>query len=353
MTSDGTNTTRPTTMRALGALAWLVVLGMALATSWWSLYAVARYYGVPAPLAVGFSSIFDGAALILADLQRRYAETEDSGLVPRLLLIGTVVGSVALNRQHAVLLHYNWPGQVAFAAPAAVAIALFEVEMRWRHRRELRKNGRVAEALPPLGRWQWILHPAQSLHTLIAVTRARGAAARRREMARIEARLTADLDRLQRPGQQPAQEQSETGPDDRSLPGLEPADEGGQPASPDRGQDRPEIRWAEPGSDTGQTGGQPASPSPTDTSDDLLLDRLEQLSREAGRMLSRPEAVEAVQTVTGARPGSGRADRLREQAAQRAGVYVQTARKSQSGKSGRARRKVVPMDQSRRAGSDH
>lgn len=193
MTSNGTTPGKPTSMRALGALSWLVVLGMSLATSWWSLYAVARHYGVPPILAVGFSSIFDGAALILADLQRRYAETEDSGLVPRLLLTGVVVGSVALNRQHAVLMHYDWPGQIAFAAPAAVAIALFEVEMRWRHRVTLRKNGRVAEALPALGRWQWTVHLFQSIATVYTVTRARGRAARQREMARIEARLSEDL----------------------------------------------------------------------------------------------------------------------------------------------------------------
>jgi hypothetical protein len=295
-------------------------------------------------LAIGFSSIFDGAALILADLQRRYAETDDSGLVPRLLLAGVVVGSVALNRQHAVLMRYDWPGQVAFAAPAAVAIALFEVEMRWRHRVTLRANGRVAEALPPLGRWQWILHPAQSLHTLITVTLARGRAARQREMARINARLTADLARLQTPVQEAVQEQSETGPEDQSVPAVLPDVETGQPTSPDRGQDHPEPEQSGPGSDTGQTGGQPTSPSPAETGDDLLLDRLTDLSRTAGRMLTRPEAVQAVQDRSGARPGSSRADRLREQAAQRAGVYVQIGRKSQSKKPGRRRANVVPMD---------
>lgn len=333
---------KPSPLTTLGALSWLVVLAMALATSWWSLYAVARHYGVPMPLAVGFSSIFDGAALILADLQRRYAETDDSGLVPRLLLIGTVAGSVALNRQHAVLAGYDWPGQLAFAAPAAVAIALFEVEMRWRHRQTLRDNGRVAEALPTLGRWLWTLHPAQSIRTLILVTRRRGKAVRQRELARIETHLRADLDALQ------TTEHSADPPDELTAvqPGPPPAARPGPERKLGTGQQTGPAERARrsegprPDRKPNQAG------SPDQTTDDLLLDHLAGLSRTVGRMLTRPEAVNAVQDRTGRRPGSSRADRLREQAAQRAEVYVRTGRGKRSKRAGRRRPRVVPLDQS-------
>jgi hypothetical protein len=140
----------------LSRLAYTVVLIVALTISWWSLYVLARHYAVPPWLAVGASTVFDGGALVLGDLSHRYAQSPDSGLASRLGMFALVAGSVYLNAAHAILMHYGTPAKVMFAAPAAVAGLLFELERGWTNRAARRRYGRVAEALSPVERLAWV-----------------------------------------------------------------------------------------------------------------------------------------------------------------------------------------------------
>ena len=150
---------------ALRSSPWLIVVGSALAMSWWSLFELALSYDVPLVLAIGVSTIYDGAALVLGDLARRYAMTTDSGLVPRIGMFVLVLLSAWLNQRHAILLGLALPGQVLFSAPSLVAGAVWELMRRWEHREAMRAVGRVSEALPVLGRWSWMLFPWRSLGT--------------------------------------------------------------------------------------------------------------------------------------------------------------------------------------------
>lgn len=153
--------------------AWVTVLTVALAMSWWSLYVVATHYGVPPVLAAGVSAIFDGAALICANLAHRYATSPHSGAGPRVALVGLLAGSVYLNVHHAQLETYGLPAQVMFAGPAVVAVALFELEQAWRNRAHRLAAGRIAPSLPVVGRWGWLFYPGRSLGVLRKVTRHR------------------------------------------------------------------------------------------------------------------------------------------------------------------------------------
>jgi hypothetical protein len=147
----------------LASAPWLLVVGAALAMSWWSLYSLALAYRVPLALAVGVSTIFDGAALVLGDLARRYATTTDSGLAPRSAMLALVVTSAWLNWRHALMLGLPAPGQMMFSAPSLIAGGVWELMRRWDHREAMRSVGRVPEALPMLGRWAWLLFPRSAL----------------------------------------------------------------------------------------------------------------------------------------------------------------------------------------------
>jgi Lsr2 protein/uncharacterized protein DUF2637 len=158
----------------LSRFAWLIVATSALTLSAWSLYVVARRYGVPPPLAAVTSTAFDGAALICADLALRYARSHgDSGAAPRLGVLILAASSAYLNAQHAYMARDPRPAVLMYSAPPVIALSLFELHSRWERREALRLAGRVAESLPPLGRYSWALFPLRTLRTLRGIIAAR------------------------------------------------------------------------------------------------------------------------------------------------------------------------------------
>lgn len=147
-----------------GAASFGVVLIVALALSWWSLYSLAvTFYDVPQILAIGVSAAFDGAALFVADLASKYARTEDSGLATKLATYLFVGASVYLNVEHAILLNYGIPGMVLFGAPPVIAGILFELYLRFIHRTEMRANGLVPKRMPVFGKLSWMMFPGKTL----------------------------------------------------------------------------------------------------------------------------------------------------------------------------------------------
>lgn len=146
-----------------GSISFGVVLIVALALSWWSLYSLAvTFYGVPHILAIGVSAAFDGAALFVADLASKYARTEDSGLATKLATYLFVGASVYLNVEHAMLLSYGVPGMVLFGAPPVIAGILFELYLRFVHRTEMRANGLVPKRMPVFGKISWLIFPGKT-----------------------------------------------------------------------------------------------------------------------------------------------------------------------------------------------
>jgi hypothetical protein len=176
----------PATLTYVSRFGWVVVLLAAFGISWWSLFELAKGYGMPVILAAVVSLVFDGAALIVAHLSHQYALSQDSGAGPRVVLIGVLAGSVFLNWKHAQAMGFGLPASIMFAAPAAVAILLFELQTGWDSRQARRANGRVSDPLPVIGRWGWIFHPVQSLGTVWQVSSARGKHIRRAELDKWE-----------------------------------------------------------------------------------------------------------------------------------------------------------------------
>jgi Lsr2/Protein of unknown function (DUF2637) len=154
----------------LSHVGWLVVVTAALALSAWSLFWVARDYGLPVPLAILVSAAFDGAAMVCADLALKYARTNgDSGFGPRLGVLTLASMSAYLNMQHASLLHDPFAARILYAVPPLTAVTLFEFHSRYERRTALRRAGRVAESLPVFGRWSWILFPKKTLVALRSI----------------------------------------------------------------------------------------------------------------------------------------------------------------------------------------
>ena len=158
----------------IGKLGWLIVVVAALALSFWSLFYVARHYGLPLPLAIIVSCCFDGAAIACADLALKYARSYgDSGLAPRFAVFTLAAASAYLNSQHAVLAHDPKAAVILYASPPVIAVLLFELHSRYERRNALRKTGRVAKALPVFGRWAWILFPFRSLKMMRGIVNRR------------------------------------------------------------------------------------------------------------------------------------------------------------------------------------
>jgi hypothetical protein len=160
-------------LKRLAPWAWLVVLGTALALSWWSLDALALDFGVPKLLAALVSATFDGAALVAADLALRRAVLADPALSVRLLMF-TAVGLAAwLNWEHGALLGYGMVGRVLFAAPSVLSGWLFELQLRGLRRDRLHATGRIAKPLPQFGMVVWAFHPWATLRHLSRIAGSR------------------------------------------------------------------------------------------------------------------------------------------------------------------------------------
>jgi Protein of unknown function (DUF2637) len=163
--------------------AWIVVVTAALAISNWSLAYVARSWHVVPALSWTVSVVFDGAALLCADLALKAARLGDSTFGPNTGLVLLASLSAWLNSYHAQLSGDPWQARVLFAAPPVIAVAMTEFQLRHDRRAALREAGRVAEPLPPFGGTTWFHHPLRSWEAQRDITGYRLGVKRRSSMA--------------------------------------------------------------------------------------------------------------------------------------------------------------------------
>lgn len=167
----------------------VAVMTAALAVGTWSIYTLlTTVFGVPQFVAILGCGMFDGAALFFALLSQRYATTTDSGFAPRLAMLAMVSISSWVNWQHAQLEKWGTVGGVILAAAPGIAELAFLMFHKFAHRETLRNLGRVPQALPTLGKWAWLAHPARSrktvdAHIKAALTEHEAVAQRREDLA--------------------------------------------------------------------------------------------------------------------------------------------------------------------------
>jgi hypothetical protein len=153
-------------MKRLAPWAWLVVLGTALALSWWSLDVLALHFGMPKVLAAMVSATFDGAALVAADLAIRRAAVAEPAFAVKLLMVTTVALSAWLNYEHGMLLGYPVVARMLFAAPPVISGWLFELQLRSLYRARRQQLGRTIRPVPQFGWIVWCFHPWATLKRL-------------------------------------------------------------------------------------------------------------------------------------------------------------------------------------------
>jgi hypothetical protein len=149
---------------SLRGLIWLLVLAVALSISAYSLYYVARLLGVPKMFAIGFSTAYDGVALIAADKSLQFAQEGKSGAFPRMVMILFAGLSSFLNSLHAILGGESILAIPMWAGLPLAAVAAFEIHTAQARMKAHMRNGRQYPApMPVWSGHQWIL---RFLHTL-------------------------------------------------------------------------------------------------------------------------------------------------------------------------------------------
>lgn len=150
-----------------GAL--ILVMGAALTVGTWSIYTLlTNHFHAPRIVALFGAGMFDLAAFFFARLAQRYAASPDSGLVPRLAMLAMVTASSWVNWTHAHMEHWGTVGAVILAAAPVIAELAFEMWHRYEHREALRRQGRVAEALPVIPGLAWLLFAPTSWRVMRA-----------------------------------------------------------------------------------------------------------------------------------------------------------------------------------------
>ncbi|MEW1719798.1 hypothetical protein [Streptomyces sp. NPDC093109] len=132
----------------------------ALATTGWSLYAVARHYDAPTLIAVAVFLVFDGIAYACLHLASEASAAGRSALGARLTAVGMAGVSVYLNDFHADLIHGGTPASLLFAMPTIGLLLLSELS--WAGPRAAAREERGGEQpyrLPAFGGWAWALAP--------------------------------------------------------------------------------------------------------------------------------------------------------------------------------------------------
>jgi hypothetical protein len=201
----GAVATEQTTGKQKNANRWIargllvVIMSGCVSVGTWSIYTLLTQ-NLQAPQGIGLlgAGVFDVAALYFAFLGQQYATSTDSGLAPRLAMLGVISLSVYVNWMHAQLENWGSIGGLVLAAPSVVAEVAFEMWHKFEHRETLRRLGRVAQTLPVIGKWAWIFHPVRSRKTIDAhikagLTEHEAVASRREELATVRARLTVTL----------------------------------------------------------------------------------------------------------------------------------------------------------------
>jgi hypothetical protein len=156
---------------------WLAktVIGLAAAgVTAWSLYVVARYFGLPTWQAVTSGLVFDGIAVVCLHHASESVRAGRSGAVP--LGAGIIMASISiyLNHFHAQLIHGGTPASLFFASPTFGMLAI--TYFSWSSARDAARveRGEAPMRLPSYGFLTWILASGEA-----------GAAVKRRAVERV------------------------------------------------------------------------------------------------------------------------------------------------------------------------
>jgi hypothetical protein len=170
----------------------MIVLGVILAISAYSLYYVARHLGVPRIFAIGMSTAFDGTAMILAQQSLKRAEAGMSSAAPKLWMYLFAGLSSWLNSLHAVLGHETLLAVPLWAGLPVGAVVVFDINTSYARRKALVNAGRQYPApLPKFGFSTWVFFTKESWHGMGKIIERRLEAVIKHALARADAQAVA------------------------------------------------------------------------------------------------------------------------------------------------------------------
>lgn len=154
--------------RTAWRFALTIVSLAALATTGWSLYAVARHYDAPEIIAVAVFLVFDGIAYACLHLASEASAAGRSAFGARATAVGMAGVSVYLNDFHADLIRGGTPASLLFAMPTVGLLLLSELS--WAGPRAEARAARTEQPyrLPSYGGWAWALAPRLAGRTVKA-----------------------------------------------------------------------------------------------------------------------------------------------------------------------------------------
>lgn len=156
-------------LKQLNRVGWAISAGVALILSAYSLFYVGRAWGMPPILAGAVSVVFDGAAIVSAEMALRASLRNGTGVIDRFLTAVFAGLSAWFNSYHARLVHAGGAAWLLYAAPPIVAVVLFDRHTRNERRAKARKSGRVQSPMPTIHPWAWGMYPVKSLRTMRAM----------------------------------------------------------------------------------------------------------------------------------------------------------------------------------------
>lgn len=174
-----------TANKVLNKALWAIILVTILGVSGYSLFFVARSLGVPPPIAVAFSTCFDGVALLAANYSLRYAQAGLSGSFPRAVVRIAAACAAFVQTLHVYFGHEPPGAALVWASLPVSAVTVYEIHIRWERRKALAKAGQVYPSpLPSFGLITWALYPLRSIVSLERIVGRRMEAIERMAMDR-------------------------------------------------------------------------------------------------------------------------------------------------------------------------
>ncbi|MEU4296371.1 hypothetical protein [Kitasatospora aureofaciens] len=147
-------------------IAMLIVRPAAAGMAGWSLYVVARQYGVPWFLALFAVAVFDGVGLGCLYQATEAVKAGRSAAIAILATLGMAGVSVTLNVQHAHLIHGGHPAEIMFSTPAVGLLILSALSWSAIRAEARAARGETPMRLPAYGLWGWLLAPQQAAESL-------------------------------------------------------------------------------------------------------------------------------------------------------------------------------------------
>ncbi len=149
-------------------LAMAIIRPAAAGMAAWSLYAVARHYGVPWILAVFASLVYDGIAMACLYQVSEAVKAGRSAAVPILATVGQASASVYLNVVHARLTGGGRPAEVLFAAPIIGLLVVSSLSWTADRATARAARGEAPMRMPAFGLLGWALAREQATGALKA-----------------------------------------------------------------------------------------------------------------------------------------------------------------------------------------